>query len=614
MRCSCLIATLVLPLGAFAQDAIKAQYQKYEYMVPMRDGTKLYTAVYVPKNAPDGNSPILLERTPYSAGPYGPNSYKGNFRGSMKMREANYIFAYQDVRGRYMSEGTFENVRPQLQNTYQQSGLTPMPGDIDESTDTYDAIEFLIKNVPKNNKRVGIYGISYPGGYAGLAAMSGHPALKAVSPQAPTADWFLGDDMHHNGAFFLQDFLSFFSGFGAVRTTPGPTGPTGVRFDIGGDAYKFFLELGGLSNVEEKLYKGAIPYWQDVARNDTYNDFWQARSIPSGLKNIKTAMLWVGGFFDAEDCWGPMACFKSAEKQANQPNNWLIMGPWYHGNWANPGEGTKFHVHEWGSNTATFFQEEVEFPFFDTFLRGDGKLVMPKATMFDSGSKTWRRFNEWPPKAAKTVALNFQPEGKINLNTAPSIGLVNYMSDPANPVPYQGGVLGRRSRTYMLDDQRFAQSRDDVVTFQTEPLQADLTVAGELKADIYAKVGGTDCDFVVKLIDVNPASAGALANFQMLVRGEVMRAKFRNSFSNPTPLDPNKVEHVPFTLPDTCHTFKKGHRIMVQVQSSWFPLVDRNPHKFMNIFTATDADFKPASISLYLGGANASRLNVQTLN
>lgn len=580
----------------------------------MRDGTKLYTAVYVPKKAPDGSSPILLERTPYSSGPYGPNSYKSSFRGSQKMKDANYIFAYQDVRGKYMSEGLFENLRPQLQNTYQQSGLAPMPGDVDESTDTYDAVEFLINNVPKNNKRVGLYGISYPGGYAALGAMSRHPALKAVSPQAPTADWFLGDDMHHNGAFFLQDFISFFSGFGMPRVTPGPTGPTGIRIDLANDAYKYFLNLGGLANVDEKLYKGAIPYWHDVVRNDTYNDFWQARSVPSGLKDIRSAMLWVGGFFDAEDCWGPMACFKSAEKQANQPNNWLIMGPWYHGNWANPAEGSKFHVHEWGTNTSTFFQDEIEFPFFDAFLRGNGILAMPKATMFDSGSKTWRRFNEWPPKSAKPQTLNFQPSGKLSIGSAPQTGTANYMSDPANPVPYQGGVLGRRSRTYMLDDQRFAQSRSDVVTFQTEPLQTDFTVAGELKADIYAKVSGTDCDFIVKLIDVNPPGAAPLGDFQMLVRGEVMRAKFRNSFSNPIPLDPSKVEHVPFTLPDTCHTFKKGHRIMIQVQSSWFPLVDRNPHKFMNIFTAHDADFSSASISLQLGGSNASRLNVQTLN
>ncbi|QYK52810.1 MAG: CocE/NonD family hydrolase [Fimbriimonadaceae bacterium] len=614
MRYSCLVALLALPLSSFAQNDVKDLYQKYEYLIPMRDGTKLYTAVYVPKRAPVGSSPILLERTPYSAGPYGPNAYKSSFRGSQKMKDANYIFAYQDVRGKYMSEGTFENLRPQLQNTYQQSGMTPMPGDIDESTDTYDAVEFLINNVPKNNKRVGLYGISYPGGYAALGAMSRHPALKAVSPQAPTADWFLGDDMHHNGAFFLQDYISFFSGFGVPRATPGPTNPTGIRIDLANDAYKYFLDLGGLANVEEKLYKGAIPYWQDVVRNDTYNSFWQARSVPSGLKNIKAAMLWVGGFFDAEDCWGPLACYKSAEKQANQPNNWIIMGPWYHGNWASPAAGEKFHVHEWGSNTATFFQEEVEFPFFDAFLRGDGKLVMPKATMFDSGAKIWRRFNEWPPKSAKAQTLNFQPNGKLMIGSAPQTGTATYVSDPSNPVPYQDGVLGRRSRTYMLDDQRFAQSRKDVVTFQTEPLQSDLTVAGELKADIYAKVSGTDCDFIVKLIDVNPTGAAPLGDFQMLVRGEVMRAKFRNSFSNPSPLDPNKIEHVPFTLPDTCHTFKKGHRIMIQVQSSWFPLVDRNPHKFMNIFTAHDADFAAASISLQLGGSSASRLNVQTIN
>ncbi|MBA4293994.1 X-Pro dipeptidyl-peptidase [bacterium] len=607
------IATLVLAFAALASaQAATETHQKYEYMIPMRDGTKLYTSVYVPKNS-RSPGPILLERTPYSAGPYGPTSYKRGFRGSKRMVESGYIFAFQDVRGKYMSEGVFENLRPQLTNSWQHNGLAPNPADIDESTDTYDSVEFLINNVPNNNKRVGLWGISYPGGYAALGAMSGHPALKAVSPQAPTADWFLGDDMHHNGAFMLQDFISFFSGFGIPQNQPGPTRPAGIPINLNGDAYKYFLDLGALSNVEPKLYKGAVPYWSDIVRNDTYNDYWQTRSVPSGLKDIKSAMLWVGGFFDAEDCYGPLACYKSAEVQANQPNNWIIMGPWYHGMWAGA-DGQKFHVHDWGSNTSQFFQEEIEFPFFDAFLRGNGQVTLPKATMFDSGNNTWRRFNEWPPKATKDTTLNFQPNNKLTVNQAPQSGTATYVSNPASPVPYQGGTLLRRTREYMLADQTFASQRPDVLTFTTEPLTEDFTVAGNVDAVINAQISGTDCDFVAKLIDVFPATHPANPNFQMLVRGEVMRAKFRNSFQNPQPMDPTKVERVPFTLPDTCHTFKKGHRIMIQVQSSWFPLVDRNPHKFMNIFTAIDSDFQSANIKITMGGPNPSRLIVDKLN
>jgi hypothetical protein len=608
-----LAACLSLTTLSVAQTppATKDLYIKREFMIPMRDGVKLYTAVYIPKKQ-NSNAPILLERTPYSAGPYGATAFKSSFRGSQKMKDAGYIFAFQDVRGKYQSEGDFENLRPQLTTTYQHNSLTPNPADIDESTDTYDTIDYLIKNVPESNKKVGLWGISYPGGYAALGAVSRHPALKAVSPQAPTADWFLGDDMHHNGAFMLQDFISFFSGFGLPRALPGATRPTGIQINLNGDAYKYFLELGALSNVDPKLYKGAIPYWYDVVRNDTYNDFWQTRSVPAQLKEIKCAMLWVGGFFDAEDCYGPLACYKSAELIGKQPNNFIIMGPWFHGMW-HRATGDKFHVHNWKSDTSKYFQDEVEFPFFDAFLRGNGKVKLPKANMFDSGTKTWRKFNEWPPKAAKTLNLNFDPSGTLKINQPAQSGSKTYTSDPANPVPYQGGTLLRRSREYMLDDQQFAIPRPDVLTFTSEPLAQDLTIAGNVKAQIFTQITGTDCDFVAKLIDVFPATEPENPNFHMLVRGEVMRAKFRRSYQNPQPMDPNKVESVPFTLPDTCHTFKKGHRVMIQIQSSWFPLVDRNPHKFMNIFTANDNDFQKADITIKMGGQNSSRLTVQTI-
>jgi uncharacterized protein len=611
MRARSALLLALVPFLAYSQST-KETFQKYEYMIPMRDGTKLYTAVYVPKTL-KAKSPIILERTPYSAGPYGPNNYKGGFRGSKKFIEAGYIFAYQDVRGKNMSEGEFVDVRPQLQPTFQHNGIIPAKGDIDESTDTYDTVEFLINTVPQNNKSVGIWGISYPGGYAALGALSGHPALKAASPQAPTADWFLGDDFHHNGAFMLQDFVSFYSGFGLPRPKEGQPRPTAIPINLNGDAYKYFLELGGIANIEEKLYKGAIPFWQDAIRNDTYNDFWQTRSIPSQLKNVKPACLWVGGFFDAEDCYGPMACYKATELTGNQPNNWLVMGPWYHGMWASKA-GQKFGVHDWGSNTSTYYEDEIEFPFFDAYLRNNGKFTEPKATVFDSGSKNWRRYNEWPPKATTDTSLYFSTNKKLTVNTDPAAGTYNYVSDPASPVPYQSGVLNRRTREYMLDDQGFCLDRPDVLSFSTETLTQDFTVSGNVQAEIFTQISGTDCDFIVKLIDVFPADEPVNPNFHMLVRGEVMRSKFRDSFQNPQPMGPNAIERVHFSLPDTCHTFKKGHKIMVQVQSSWFPLVDRNPGKFMNIFTAHDADYQKINIKVLTGDKTKSRIIVDKLN
>lgn len=608
-RPNILLFLLMSAACCLAQNSSKDLYTKYEYMIPMRDGVKLYTSVYVPKGA-NGSSPIMLERTPYSAGPYGADAYRSSFRGSKKFKDSQYIYAYQDVRGKYFSEGEFENLRPQLLPVFGQDGWSNGAHDIDESTDTYDSIDYLVKNVPGNNGRVGMWGISYPGGYAALGAMSRHPALKAVSPQAPTSDWFLGDDMHHNGAFFLQDFVSFFSGFGVVRPGPGARGGERAAFDMKGDSYKFFLELGGLSNVEPQIFKGRVPYWNDIVRHDTYDEFWQARSVPSGLVNLKCAILWTGGFFDAEDCWGPLWCYKSAESKNPGLKNYLVMGPWYHGMWASA-NGQKFHDQDWGFNTSEWYQEEVEFPFFDTHLRGNGEFEPAEATVFDSGAKKFQRFDSWPPKNSKPVTLHLGTNGQLSFAKG-AAGSVSYVSDPSNPVPYEGGKLVGRSRSYMLADQRFTAERSDVLKFTSATLTEDITLVGELKPELFVKVDGTDADFVVKLVDVFPADS-ELPDYQMLVRGEVMRSKFRDSFSNPRPLVANQIEKVGFTAPDTFHTFKKGHKIMVQVQSSWFPLVDRNPHKFMNIFTATNADFKPAKIELQLGGANGSQIQLRRL-
>jgi putative CocE/NonD family hydrolase len=609
MKRSPLLAAALLAPFACAQtlEEVKAAYVKTEQMIPMRDGRRLFTSIYLPKDA-KVDSPILLMRTPYSCAPYGADAYRAPFMGSKKFFDNRYIFVYQDVRGRYMSEGDFIDVRPQL--------INPLgPHDIDESTDTYDTIQYLIDHVPNNNGRVGVMGISYPGGYAALAALSGHPALKAASPQAPTADWFIGDDFHHNGALFLQDVVSFYSGFGNPR--PAPTTNPGriVQLDLGGDAYKFFLELGPLSNVNDKYFKGKAQFWNDALRHGTYDEFWQARSIPPRLKNLKPAMLWVGGWFDAEDLYGPLACYKSAEKlNTRSVSNRIIMGPWYHGGWARS-PGRTFGDQNFESNTSTFYLEEVEFPFFDAHLRGNGRVNLAEATMFNTGANVWRKFDAWPPKSAKEAHLYFGPSKNIAVGEVQPSGSYAYVSDPANPVPYQQGTLVGRTREYMIDDQRFAEARKDVVTLRSAVLDKPLTFGGEVEADIYFKTSGTDLDFIVKIIDEFPADAGGkLGNYQMLVRGEVMRTKFRNSFSNPSPLTPGKVERVRFKLPDMLHTFKSGHRIIVQIQSSWFPLVDRNPHKFLDIYSAKAEDYVPANVEIMVGGTTPSGIHLSRID
>lgn len=589
----------------FASAVSQAQYTKYEYMIPMRDGVKLSTQVYVPVNKP-GDHPILLQRTPYGAGPYG-QAQKGGHGGSQKMKDAGYIYAYQDVRGRNMSEGDFIDIRP---NNLFYTG----PWDTDESTDTYDTIEFLIKNVPTNNGRVGLWGISYPGFYTAIGAVNSHPALKAVSPQAPVSDWFMGDDFNHNGALFVWDMFKFMIGFGQPRTAPGQQqrGPT---YDVKGDWYKFFLDMGPLSNIDSLYYKGQVKYWNDVQQHPNYDEWWQARSLPLRMNNVKCAVMTVGGFYDAEDCYGAMAVYKGTERLNPGIYNTLVMGPWYHGMWAS-GQGQRFGDQDWGSNTSTFYQDEIEFPFFDAFLRGDGKPNLPEAYVFDSGAKKWSRFDQWPPKGVTMTPAYFQRGKVLALRNAPTDaqGFDTYVSDPKNPVPSEGGVLASRTREYMLNDQRFAFTRSDVLSYQTPVLSEDVTVVGPMFADLWVDLTTTDADFVVKLIDVFPASAeGKMANYQMLVRGEIMPARFRKSFQNPKPLVPGQADLVSYELPGVYHTFKKGHRIMVQVQSSWFPLAAMNPQQFVNHFTAKAEDYVPTTVRLHRASERASRVRLGVL-
>lgn len=615
-------------LTSFAQNNsldsawIRDNYYKWERMIPMRDGKQLFTAIYIPKDTTEKH-PILLRRTPYSAAPYGEGNFPDAFWNTyyrLYLRE-NYIMVVQDVRGRYMSEGEFVDVRPFNPN---KTGT-----DFDEASDTYDAIDWLVKNVPNNSNKVGVFGISYPGFYSTMAALSGHPALKAVSPQAPVTDWFQGDDFHHNGAFMLMDAFSFYSGFGKPRRMPTKQGQPGYQFS-GPDNYNAYLKTGTLKEFA-RLMGDSIQFWKDLYAHPTYDAWWRARNTRNFVQHIPPATntLVVGGLFDAEDAFGAWNLYKAIESKAGN-NNKVVIGPWFHGQWGGRGDGSALGNVHFGSKTSEWYQNNVEVPFFNDYLKGKGNASrIAEATVFFSGENNWRQFSKWPANT-NTQPLYLQANGALGWNKpAGGNAFTQYTSDPSKPVPYTEDVHMGRTREYMTDDQRFAARRPDVLVFQTPALDNDVTVAGELYADLFTAISTSDADFVVKLIDVFPddfknteddtkasqpaASAYPMGGYQMLVRGEVMRGKFRKSFENLTPFTPGKVEEVKFYLPDIAHTFKKGHRIMVQVQSSWFPLVDRNPQKFVNIYEASAADFQKADIKIYHNGQYPSSILLPVL-
>ena len=620
-----LIPFLFIAFGASSQSYLQDSawvmdnYTKKELYIPMRDGVKLFTAIYTPKDMSEKH-PILMRRTPYSCAPYGEQNFPSNLwtRHWRYYARENYIFVVQDVRGAWMSEGEFEDVRPFNPN---KKG-----NEIDEASDTYDAIDWLIKNLPNNNGNVGVFGISYPGFYSTMAAASGHPALKAVSPQAPVTEWFLGDDFHHNGAFFQMDGFSFYSSFGKPRPKPTTARPGGFVSTIR-DNYKFYLEAGTLKNLS-KLMGDSIKFWHEMYKHPNYDDWWKARDARRAMYNIKPAMLTVGGLFDAEDCYGAWNLYKAIEKQNTGIHNKIVMGPWSHGQWGAL-DGTQLGNIQFGSNTTTWYQNNIEIPFFNYYLKGKGAdPKLAEATIFITGENQWKNFDQWPPSNTSNQSIYFQSNGSLSWNKpTDKKSASEYVSDPAHPVPYTEDVHFNRTSAYMNDDQRFASRRPDVLTFQTNVLTEDLTLAGPVVADLLVSITGTDADFVVKIIDVFPddfAYPGAAAQraggttypmrgYQMLVRGEIMRGKFRNSFETPAPFTPNKIEKVKFDLPDVAHTFKKGHRLMIQIQSSWFPLADRNPQKFVNIYECSEADFQKATIRLYHDGTNSSSISLPVL-
>ncbi|MDB5268353.1 MAG: X-Pro dipeptidyl-peptidase [Hymenobacter sp.] len=589
-----------------AQDSafVKANYTKLDRQITMRDGVKLYTTIYVPKDASTATPyPFLMTRTPYSAGPYGESKYRLRGPGpSRELSEEKYIFVYQDVRGRYMSEGQFEEMTPALG----AKAVAGQPTPHDESTDTYDTIEWLLKNVAGNNGRVGMMGISYPGFYASAALPNAHPALKAVSPQAPVTDEFIGDDARHKGAFFLLDNFEFTNYFDVPRSKPVANYEPLFKFETK-DAYKFFLDLGPIKNANgPKYFNNRARIWNEYQQHETYDSYWQSRNIRTALTGVKPAVLVVGGWFDAEDLYGALNTYKAIEKQNPGTTNRLVMGPWTHGAWARP-EWSKFGPLSFGSNTAQTYRETLETPFFNFYLKDKGTFNPAEATVFNTGTNEWKTYPVWPPKA-ETRTVFFQQANALTF-TAPSASQKpnEYLSDPANPVPYTDGIHGSRNNEYMIEDQRFAAKRPDVLTFHTETLPDDLTLAGPLTADLWVSTSGTDADFIVKVIDEQPDGT------QRLVRGEVMRGRFRNSFSKPEAFAPNQPTEVKYELPDVLHTFKKGHRMMVQVQSTWFPLVDRNPQTFVPIATAEAKDFQKATIKLYHDAGHPSAVRVAVL-
>jgi putative CocE/NonD family hydrolase len=599
------------------ENYVKENYTKIDTTIIMRDGIKLYTIIYVPKDSSQ-QYPILMQRTPYSVWPYGSSNYPQDIMPG-KMKEEKYIYVKQDVRGRHMSEGINEEVTPYIPNKKSNK-------DVDESSDTYDTIEWLLKFLQNDNGRVGLWGISYPGFYATASLPGAHPAIKAVSPQAPVTDEFAGDDVNHNGAFFLLDNFRFMEGYDRPR--PGGTviaykwplfTPTNYS-----DAYKFFLEMKTISESNgAKYFNGKGKYWQEYLAHDTYDNYWRSRNIRPHLKNITIPTLVVGGWFDAEDLFGALKTYEAIEKQSPKNKNFLVMGTWTHGAWGAP-EWKKFGTHQFGANVNQYFQDSIEGAFFKYYLKDRGNFNASEATMFETGTNQWKHFDQWPPPNTIATTYYLGANNKLSLmkNNTAAKKFSEYISDPNKPVPYTNGIYSDRNNEYMIEDQRFAATRPDVVVFETDTLTEDMTIAGPITANLFVSITGTDADFVVKLIDVlpeiekDPADTKQgikFAGMQRLVRAEVMRGKFRNDLSKPEPFVPNRVTKVKFELNDVLHTFKKGHRIMIQVQSSWFPLVDRNPQQFMRIPDADEKDYQKATIRIYHDATNSSKIILPVL-
>ncbi|WP_371378046.1 CocE/NonD family hydrolase [Thalassotalea aquiviva] len=591
-------------------DYIRANYSKFEYQIPMRDGVKLFTSVYRPNNKSQ-SYPIMMQRTPYRVAPYGSDKYKTRLGPDASFEQEGFIFVFQDVRGKFMSEGEFVNMRPQ--NAHQRGGKS-----VDDATDTYDTIEWLINNIDNNNGKVGMWGTSYPGYYTSVAGINSHPALKALSPQAPIADWFF-DDFHRNGAFVVPMAFLFFDSFDKARDGTHAAWPESMK-SVTPDGYDFFRELGPLSNVNKKYFHGTRPFWNELTEHPNYDEYWQARDLLQHLDRVKPATLIVGGWYDTEDLYGPLATYQTMSNGNKKEHIKMIMGPWSHGQW-NTGKGDSLGEANFGFNTSAWFQSNILLPFFKQHLKDANDANIASATMFETGSNRWREFDVWPPKAATANTLYLTANEGLSAQK-PARGESQYISDPNKPVPHSANISRGWDKPYMVEDQRFAARRPDVLVFETEVMQEDLTIAGAIDLNLWFSTTQSAADIVVKLIDVFPGKDvnadkvdKANGNRHELVRWGVIRGRFRDSMSEPKPFEPNKPTAVNFELYDVLHTIKRGHKLQIQIQSSMFPFIDRNPQKYVdNIFSAQQSDFVKAMHTIFHNEKYPSAIHFNTLD
>lgn len=612
-----LLLALTTASGGRAQDGgfdVRAHYTKSEHMVEMRDGVKLFTVVYQPKDT-TREYPILLYRTPYSIPPYGIDRYPSLLGPSVDFDRSGYIFVFQDVRGKFRSEGEFEVLRPYIP---EKRGVE----DVDESSDTYDTIEWALGILPRHTGSVGMWGISYSAWQTVMGMIDAHPALLAVSPQASPSDMFIGDDFHHNGAFRLMYAFSWLAG--NARTRSGQTTQRSDRFDYGTpDGYSFFMRAGTAGSIDSLYFHGEVPAWNDFMNHPNYDEYWQRQNVLKDLKDIQPAVLNVAGWFDAEDFYGPMSIYYTIEENHAAVNrSTLAVGPWLHGGWRRM-DGDSLGAIAFGQPTSLYFQREVQFPFFQHYLKGEGDWSGTEAVVFETGSNQWRTYANWPPEQAVQRNLYFHSNGRLSFDPPSEAGGHDeYVSDPENPVPFSAEIRTTQGHLWMIEDQRFAARRPDVLTYQTPPLEEDVTIAGPILANLSFTTTGTDADFVVKLIDVLPGDAPdpdpnpagvRMGEFQMLLAAEVFRAKYRNSYTHPEPLVPGEISNLQFDLRDRHHTFRKGHRIMVQVQSTWFPLIDRNPQRFTDIYHANPDDFQTATHRILRSPRHPSHLTLNVM-
>jgi putative CocE/NonD family hydrolase len=584
---------------------LSQSFTKTEVLLPMRDGVRLNTTIYAPKEIRQP-LPFLLVRTPYGI----EQRASRNFRSYLKeLAEEGYLFVFQDIRGRFKSEGQFVMSRPPRDKSD--------PKAIDESTDTSDTIDWLLKNVPNHNGRVGMLGISYGGWLTVMAMLDPHPALKAVSPQASPADQFLGDDFHHNGAFRLS------YGFEYVAMMETSKVNTNFRFDRH-DTYEWYLQLGALGNVNTKHFHSKMPTWNDFVAHPNYDPFWQKQAFAPYLNRVTVPTLNVAGWWDQEDFYGPLKIYELLEQHDRHHQNYLVVGPWSHGSWSD-GDGSSLGKVRFDSATGKYFREKIQAPWFAHFLKDKGTLRQPEALLFQTGANTWQAYDQWPPLRLITPRnLYFQAEGRLTFNpppAGPGRKFDSYLSDPAHPIPYRPRPIeptypGPGWPIWMVADQRFVHQRPDVLSWETEPLSEDLTLAGEAVAHLFASTSGSDSDWIVKLIDVYPEDDKdpEMRGYQLMISGEVLRGRYRTSFEKPVPLVPNQIDEYRLGLHWTNHCFRPGHKIMVQVQSTWFPVIDRNPQKFVaNIFTATDADYQVTRQRVFRSPRLASHVTLPVL-